>query len=66
MKAEEVLFPNGVPASMTMADFGRLIGVSPTQAGKILDSRPDMAIHLPGTKTRRVRSELYYEIAGKK
>ena len=62
---ESTLFPDGIPATITMSDLGRLIGVSPAQAGKILDVRPDMEVRIPGTKTRRVNSDLYFEIVSK-
>ena len=63
---EEKMFPFGVPATLSYADFGRLIGVSPTKAAAIAKERPEMLVGLPGMKSKRVRADLYFEIAGKK
>lgn len=63
---EANLFPDGVPPFLTIADFGRLLGVSHTQAKKIASERPSMTVVLPSMKDKRVRSELYFELVGKK
>lgn len=61
---EEKLFPYGVPATLSYADFGRLLGVSSTKAAAIAKERPEMLIGLPGMTSKRVKSELYFEIIG--
>lgn len=64
--AEEKMFPHGIPKVLGFTDFGRLLGVSQTKAAEIAKSRPDMLLRLPTEKSDRVRSELYFEIVGKK
>lgn len=65
IRAEDRLFPDGIPRLISMAAFSKLLGVSRTQACKIARSRPDMLVNVPGMKFPRVRSELYQEIIGK-
>ncbi|TNU89039.1 hypothetical protein FIC87_12630 [Eggerthella lenta] len=65
-KAEETLFPDGIPAFLSFSDFARLLGVSRPQAAKIASERPEMVTRLPSMKDRRIRSELYFELAGEK
>lgn len=64
--AEESIFPDGIPETMTFSDFGRLLGISRAYAGRLAKKRPDMVVTYPGTKHPRVRRELYYEFIGKK
>lgn len=64
ISAEEKLFPYGVPATLSYADFGRLLGVSSTKAAAIAKERPEMLVALPGMTSKRVKSELYFEIVG--
>lgn len=65
MTAETQLFPDGIPATLSYADFGRLLGVSATQAAKVAKERPEMLVSLPGMASQRVRSDLYFEIMGR-
>ena len=62
----EKIFPDGIPEFLSFSDFGKLLGVSCTQAAKIARSRPDMLVTLPTMKAQRVRPDLYFEIVGKK
>lgn len=62
---EDTVFPDGIPETMTFADFGRLLGISRAYAGTLAKSRPDMLVTYPGTKHPRVRRELYLEFVGK-
>lgn len=63
---EQKLFPDGIPAYLNLSAFAKLLGVSRTQAMHIANSRPDMTVVLPTMSERRIRSELYFELIGKK
>lgn len=64
--AEEILFPSGIPAYLSLSSFAKLLGISRTKAAQMAESRPEMVEVLPTMKDRRIRSELYFELAGKK
>ena len=65
-KLEESMFPDGLPAYLTVAAFSRLMGVSVYSGHKMVRKYPDMLVTLPGEKNRRVKSELYVELTGRK
>lgn len=64
--AVEKEFPNGIPAFMSATQFGRIVGMSPPQVLKVMKERPDMVVRLPAMKDKRIRSDLYFELIGKK
>ena len=64
--AEERLFPDGIPAYLSLGSFAKLLGVSRTKAAQIAESKPEMVEVLPTMRDRRIRSELYFEITGKR
>lgn len=63
--AEEKLFPNGIPAFLSISDFSKLIGISNTQGAKIAHTRPEMLVTLPSMEHCRIKSELYFELKQK-
>lgn len=63
---EEKMFPDGIPAFLSVMSFARLLGISRTKAIQIVDARPDMTVVLPSMKDRRIKSDLYFELIGKK
>lgn len=61
-KISERMFPNGIPALITVLDLSELLGVSRPQAQKLVDAHPEMTVVLDGSKVPRVKSQLYFDV----